>query len=65
MASMMAEVFTGGKDHNACWQDREIRFDAFKADLELRKGEFIIDILVRGNPDSLQFSRSYLHCIQS
>lgn len=49
MASMMAEVFTGAKEHNACWQDREIRFDAAKADLELRKGEFIIDILVRAS----------------
>ncbi|MEW5303918.1 MAG: hypothetical protein WDW38_000017 [Sanguina aurantia] len=45
MASMLGDVFSGGKEHNVCWQDREIRFDAGKTDLDLRQGEFVIDIL--------------------
>lgn len=30
-----------------CWQDRELRFDLTTADLDCRKGEELLDTLVR------------------
>lgn len=37
-----------GLEPSYIWQDREIRFDANPAELECRRGEVLIEALVRG-----------------
>ena len=43
----IAEALFGKKAEGAPWQDREIRFDVTQADLACRKGEDVLEYLVR------------------
>jgi hypothetical protein len=47
-SARVAEALLGRRpgDELYLWQDREIRFDVTAADLELRRGEILLDYLV-------------------
>lgn len=46
-ASSLTETLFGRRPDPEIWQDREIRFDVGAADLQCRKGEEVLDYLVR------------------
>lgn len=59
----LAELF-GSKSFEPtyCWQDREIRFDSRPPDTECRKGEELIDTLVRaGGGGGTEAGRQVTH----